>query len=642
MHRPTVPPVPNSSASESVSVPKPPDVPDELLSNDELKTHYDGQRLPPARGAHPGGIGGLSGVTGGGAQAAAGALPQQAQSHNAAAEAYLEATNLMWDYQLSSARIMLEPWRRSSPWHAGAYAECAALRVVLTGKRSEALAGLDLVTSAESLLSGGRGGSSVVREIIGAELLLLRCGLQIVAGLKVRALLNLRLCWNAYRRLEAHAKKQAIPLQPEEQELFSVEDLRGRINFGLGLFYLATSLVPASVAPIARLVGFVIDRPQGKAYLSSCTEAKTGMRAPLASILLTVYHLDCEPDIARAGSLLVACIQERPTCVLLHWAASLLAWRNTCLDKAIDLINEAVVDCGAELGTQAVYLKYELGILHFVSMDWERAYSYLSCVYDSCKKDGIFLPYRMFVSLQLAACAFNVDRESQGEVLLKECIHVSGDWTRNLVSDNTIGKLEQDFIKVMQIFHRKRTANRKLMAFEVMYFLRQLSRPPAEKLLEIRARVREVDRPYAEQVNRLWAPDASAFSAGGGVHGAANGHLSQKQSAALRVSVLVEHISALLLQCVVLFYLGDAEEAMNVAPRLSQLCVEVPPWASYLGAHGLYWAGRILGINGMTTEALACFKKAKGYKKYPFGISSKLDKVMLELEQRPSPGTASV
>lgn len=89
----------------------------------------------------------------------------------------------------------------------------------------------------------------------------------------------------------------------------------------------------------------------------------------------------------------------------------------------------------------------------------------------------VFFPYRTLVTTQclavntsscwssrLAAVAFSMGQQEQGESLCKECATVQ-DWSGLL-------KLETDFAKVLQLFLRRRKG-RHMLAFEVMYFLRQ-------------------------------------------------------------------------------------------------------------------------------------------------------------------------
>ncbi|CAE6972280.1 unnamed protein product [Symbiodinium natans] len=516
--------------------------------------------------------------------------------------AYRKAMELMWNYDLQAARVLLDPWRATVLWHAAAYAECSLLRTILTGRKSDALATLEMIKVAETLRENSS--TSLAHELLAAEILLMRSLLQVMLGQRLRALYNLRQSWYAYFRLEQSLESESA-LQScalDVECVLTYEDLRGRILFGLGFFYMATSLIPSSLVPLIRLAGFCMHRERGKTYLFECVERALGARATPAAILLAMYHLDLEPDMKHAGNILIASLGRQPENALLHWAGSLLAWRNTFMAQAVSITSKALWCCGEELGEKAVYLRYELGMFHFIAMEWPKAHEHLSCVYNSVNSDKVFFPYRSLVTTQLAAVAFSMGQDEQGESLCKECAAMQ-DWS-------TLLKIESDFARILQIFLRRRRRQRQLLAFEVMYFLRQFPKVPAHMLLALKESVRKTTKPFDEDTE--W----------------------QNESAGTDESSMVEMVSALTLQVVICFYLGDAEAAMVFIPDLSQLCPRLPAWAMYLSAHGLYWCGRILALTGRDTDARTCFQQAKMYKKYPFNISVKISKVLAEHEEQ--------
>ena len=209
--------------------------------------------------------------------------------------AYRKAMELMWNYDLQAARVLLDPWRATVLWHAAAYAECSLLRTILTGRKSDALATLEMIKVAETLRENSS--TSLAHELLAAEILLMRSLLQVMLGQRLRALYNLRQSWYAYFRLEQSLESESA-LQScalDVECVLTYEDLRGRILFGLGFFYMATSLIPSSLVPLIRLAGFCMHRERGKTYLFECVERALGARATPAAILLAMYHLDLEP-----------------------------------------------------------------------------------------------------------------------------------------------------------------------------------------------------------------------------------------------------------------------------------------------------------------------------------------------------------
>merc|ERR1719350_1703327 len=157
------------------------------------------------------------------------------------------------------------------------------------------------------------------------------------------------------------------------------------------------------------------------------------------------------------------------------------------------------------------------------------------------------------------------------------------------------------------IFLKNRTITRRLLAFEVMYLLRQFPRVPAPMLENLRSQICRVAQPYAVHFMPLQQGATCQASA----------RLQQLHKSP-EMGMFVEHTSALVMQCVVLFYLGDVDQAMTIVPHLSCFCGYLPAWCTYLAVHGLYWCGRLFTLNGDHAEALRCMRQAKSYKKYPF------------------------
>mmetsp|Transcript_141558 Transcript_141558/g.359575 ORF Transcript_141558/g.359575 Transcript_141558/m.359575 type:complete len:887 (-) Transcript_141558:50-2710(-) len=540
-------------------------------------------------------------------------------SHIEPRESYRQAMAAMWNYELDRARVALEPFRTSTPWHASAFAECLVLRVMITGRHSEAHRALELVRQAEALLES-HASDSIVHQIFVAELALFRSGLQVILGARFRALFNLRQCWHAYRRLETNLPSSGLGDFLDPMGMFTPEDLRGRVCLGLGLFYLATSLLTPGLSPLLRLAGFVMDRERGKALLAECVEWELGVRAIPAAIMLSMYHLDLEPNVPRAGDLLVASLGRKPENVLLHWGGSFLAWRNTCITQAAEMTEKAIWCCGEEMGGKALFLRYELGVLHLLCMRWSEAHLNLRFVHQALHADDerVFFPYKTLVATQLAACAFNLGLDEEGMMLCSEC-GPSSDWSGGL-------RIEGDFAKLSHLFLKRRPLCRKLLAFEMIYLLRQFPKIPPSMLADLRMYVRQLGQPFAEHVSQEQADYVGSSSS----RAADSQRVNRRQK--VDTNVLVELVSARVVECVILFYLADVDQAMTFVPRLWQLCVQLPSWSAYLAAHGLYWCGRILALAAQPENAIRCLRQAKAVKKYPFGIHEKILKVLMELE----------
>uniref|UniRef100_A0A0G4G0Q5 PH domain-containing protein n=1 Tax=Chromera velia CCMP2878 TaxID=1169474 RepID=A0A0G4G0Q5_9ALVE len=176
--------------------------------------------------------------------------------------------------------------------------------------------------------------------------------------------------------------------------------LASRALTGLGIFYVIVSLVPGSIAPLLRLAGFVVDKERGRRYLDACAVEGNRPRAPLAALVLSLFHLDMQPDVERAGQLLTSVLERHPASGLPLWAASVLAWRHGCIQDAVFLVQRALNACAGDEGTlerrreptdplspsipgpealvrHAFYLKYEMGWFLFMKCEWAPALSFL-------------------------------------------------------------------------------------------------------------------------------------------------------------------------------------------------------------------------------------------------------------------------
>lgn len=258
------------------------------------------------------------------------------------------------------------------------------------------------------------------------------------------------------------------------------------------------------------------------------------------------------------------------------------------------MTSKALWCCGEELGGRAIYLRYELGMFHFMAMEWPEALRHLRYVHESVRAEKIFFPYRAVVAAQVAAAAFSLGLDEEGEARCRECAAAAA------APELGAARLEADLAELLQLFLGRRAGGRGLLALELAYLLRQLPRLPGATLREMRASLERRPGP---------AGDAAA----GGPE-------------------LVEHAAAQVLRCVVLFYLGDAEGAMAFVPELSRLCGRLPRWCAYLAAHGLYWCGRMLSLSERREEALCCLRQARAHRRYPFDIGAKVCRVLEELE----------
>ena len=85
--------------------------------------------------------------------------------------------------------------------------------------------------------------NEVYWEVIAAEVQLFRSVLLFITSQKIKAFLAMRDSWKIFRKFE----RLLGQMDP---------DIESRVLLGLGIFYLAVSLVPMSIATLLKIAGF--------------------------------------------------------------------------------------------------------------------------------------------------------------------------------------------------------------------------------------------------------------------------------------------------------------------------------------------------------------------------------------------------
>eukprot|EP00743_Colponemidia_sp_Colp-15_P009695 GILK01010607.1.p1 GENE.GILK01010607.1~~GILK01010607.1.p1 ORF type:complete len:983 (-),score=201.56 GILK01010607.1:91-3039(-) len=419
-------------------------------------------------------------------------------------------------------------------------------------------------------------------------------------------------------------------------------DLRSRLKFGVGLFCLGLSIVSSSLSTILKLAGFVTSKQKGILYLTECAN-ENGIRSSLAALILVLYYLDIEVDIVRAEELLDDKIRLYPDCVLFHWAASIMAWKNCNIDDAIFLMRRALFSCGSQLSSQAVYLRYELGWFYFLKMEWAQGLQYLEQVLYSCfplgnidgtdfmiwqpesaqtvatngygnvksnksikletVKSGVHLPHRACLTMQLAACCFVLNQSEKGELYLKATQMIANQ------PSHTRSAMDEEFGRLAVVFHRRK--QKRLLPYEVLYFLKQMPRLPDEFLWKTFQRLSSVVNGLIQERSKV----------------------GRTTSVELTMELSIDLASGFMLQIMIYCLIGETRKAFNLIQDARSELNSLPSYCQYLIPHTLYWCGRAALEEGQVTVAIQYLKTAAKYKKYEFDISAKINRVLRDAEK---------
>eukprot|EP00281_Chroomonas_sp_CCMP1168_P024499 CAMPEP_0206228148 /NCGR_PEP_ID=MMETSP0047_2-20121206/9015_1 /ASSEMBLY_ACC=CAM_ASM_000192 /TAXON_ID=195065 /ORGANISM="Chroomonas mesostigmatica_cf, Strain CCMP1168" /LENGTH=494 /DNA_ID=CAMNT_0053651373 /DNA_START=226 /DNA_END=1706 /DNA_ORIENTATION=- len=224
-----------------------------------------------------------------------------------------EGLELFFTNRFEDADAFFQAKRHTVPMHATAYAVIGFLRAIFTFEPDQIEEAKTRLTTAHKLARQHAGYDSALGSIAKmvtfrkaklptpeqlsarlnvAETKLIESVL-VMLGENVSSLIKAGLgakwAWHRYQELFMH-------LQSKENKGVDIcsSDLGG-VYYGIGVFNLILSILPKRIVRLVQFFGFQADRDMGLEALNKCCslseEHKTGLRAPLSSIMLLGYHV---------------------------------------------------------------------------------------------------------------------------------------------------------------------------------------------------------------------------------------------------------------------------------------------------------------------------------------------------------------
>jgi len=477
------------------------------------------------------------------------------------------ALKAAWDCNFATAERLLEADDKEKSlariW--AARTEISLLKAVMMGEINEFMKAIEYSWKVVEHSTGDLRDRTLV-----AEVTVWRGIIQCILGQTFRACWNLRSAFLTLKKLH------------REPELATMPGARSRVRTGLGICYIGVFLCPSSYRPwVLRLLGFPTDEKQnGYTFLKEEALESEGRRNILCALVLALYHLDLDPNLGMVRDTIVANLRLAPQCPLLHWVASICAWRHGEIFDACFLLKEALKCCSG-LDKAPVYLRYELGMLKFVEKEYETCIELFVPLYEC---EGILFPFKAMIPLVLCAANWALGNIVVGDAYALEAIKTAQ------------SSLEVNLCKVVDVARKRDEAGKSLFAVEACYLLRIFTRLPQSVL-----------RSYVYSITYCEA-----------------------KKPAMKHMVYVQ-----LIHVVTLFHLGDYVSVKEVVPRLEEVAAQAKE--SYYRVHGLYWCSRIWHLLGDNKRALNCAFNAKkaGRKRHPFEISHKIQAFMDTIPKSP-------
>ena len=154
---------------------------------------------------------------------------------------------------------------------------------------------------ARKQLSGSKKAAQRIEgELIQADTYLLGALIQLVQQAYIKVAWNVRKSYGFYHSAEKRIQEEEDKAVDGKGtvEADKLAELKGWMQFGVGLFNIILSLLPPSVMTIAEWIGYAGDREKAFTYLRASQESPSFM-APFACLLLLTYYLTVSTFIGQ-------------------------------------------------------------------------------------------------------------------------------------------------------------------------------------------------------------------------------------------------------------------------------------------------------------------------------------------------------
>ncbi|CDW85401.1 UNKNOWN [Stylonychia lemnae] len=527
-------------------------------------------------------------------------------------------------------------------------------------------------------------------EIITAENLMFKGVLRFLSGQKFKAFMIFRECWKTYKKyeqiLQTKLKISEDDIQNDKKYWYFDGDFKARLYLGLGLFYLGISALPKSLTTIIRLVGFTSgNKDKGGQYLQKCIDIKQS-RSPYAALIISLFHIDQEPQLERVCSLLKVQLQAYPHSALFHWVSSIVSWKLAQLDDAVYFIERAISICPKELSSQAAFLKYEIGWFHYLKLEFQISLYRFKEVLRDClnldldenengKLEGFPIEDQLEnLSLQKTN---SQNRDILGESANDTQIHqdLIRKFAQNSHNDNSPKKSQlkaeikskkaspasrkEDFVYLphracltIQLAGVYVALKRDDLVFHWLQTTIALGNQPGITRSKLDQEMGHLAFIY---INHRKMTDLLTYEIIYFLHQMPKlpntillqiisniTDIMRKVNLSLNCAdpstykdstYFPDYVSGMMLTIVCYCFLGDSDIAQLFSYRLIKAIVHLPQHYNYLAVHSYYWAGRSMLAESNKREAEQMLLKAKKYKKYEFSIDNKIERVLQDIKK---------
>ena len=303
--------------------------------------------------------------------------------------------------------------------------------------------------------------------LVVGDALMFTAAILVLNGSRVKGVLQLRKSWKFFEETKKKFDGLRDKLHPE---------LVNCMDFGVGFFLFALSIIPSKYLRFAQIAGFRADRDEGLKAIRATYESGR-LRRPLATAVLLFNGILVPRGISDVSALLDEAteicdkaIAQYPEGSAWRVMAAQAAKKRLDLEGAKEHYRVCLEACKKVTGKVPTLLAYEYASVHVMLLDFDKAIELLEPILKEP-------PFKMYTicAAQLAGCYINKGEAEKANAVWKDIIARFGKSSSATVS--SIVKLFENYVVSGGLF----------TTFEILYFRRDLSKMTKldTRLLEI-------------------------------------------------------------------------------------------------------------------------------------------------------------
>eukprot|EP01087_Luapelamoeba_hula_P011163 TRINITY_DN3003_c1_g1_i1.p1 TRINITY_DN3003_c1_g1~~TRINITY_DN3003_c1_g1_i1.p1 ORF type:complete len:544 (+),score=105.50 TRINITY_DN3003_c1_g1_i1:60-1634(+) len=323
---------------------------------------------------------------------------------------YTVAVQELWACKFRAATDRLGPDQAIHPVPACLYAQTAWLQALLSEHPEDIRVATERIEKAQKLcatvqskkykkeqMTAGTSAEDIAvgqvwAALCSAETTLFDSILKFKMQKHVKGAYNFRNAWKGFEEAGRLLKSQVAPEHPDYPRL------TGSYDFGVGLFHFMISVVPREFLWLVEAIGFKGNRQLALNEIRAASEAQ-GIRQLEAKLMMVALKVFFFEEVEEGTQLLTDLVkQEEDSVMILYTAGWVQRMRGDLASAARDFSRS--LELCTECPQLRLYILFEQGCLHYISLDWPSAARYFVQFLEESRSVGV----RSLCHYQLGVC----------------------------------------------------------------------------------------------------------------------------------------------------------------------------------------------------------------------------------------------